>query len=160
MLRLAACLGVLALVLSLQALGAPQTETKTVQPARFEERNLELQQGDRVAWAVSVQPADARVYFDIHSHDTQTSAVTTHEQRNFSGSIEGTFTAPSTGTFSWLVVNSQNQPVEVTLSTEVNPATTGGKPAPGPEALLLALAGLSALVLLRPPRRSRPALAL
>lgn len=144
-------------LLSLAAVAAPEVETKALGPAQQLERNLELRAGDTVAWSLGVQPGNATVYFDIHSHDpANPRGVITHVRDNVTGQASGSFPVPNDGTFSWFVINSRAQSVTVTLSTEVNPpAAPPGSPVPGPGAALLALAALGAVLLVRPPRRPR-----
>jgi hypothetical protein len=147
---------------SVPAAAAPESETKTANPGTFAEKDLPLQQGQQVQWRIVLSPGDAMAPYDIHSHP-EGGQVETHQRGLINGTESGLFTANATRTYSWLVTNALLRgTLTITFETEVlgGGAAGSGNPLPGPEASLVALAGLGALLLVRPPRRARPTLAL
>ena len=149
------------LVLSGGAAAAPESETHSVQPQQFAEKDLPLQEGQQVRWRIVLSPGDAFAPYDIHSHP-EGGQVQVHERGLINGTLDGLFLANATRTYSWMVTNALLRgTLTVTFETEVLGGVAGGgsNPLPGPAAALLVLVAAGALLLAQPPRRPRPALA-
>jgi MYXO-CTERM domain-containing protein len=141
------------LALAAGAAAKPATTTSQARPGFFAEEDIPLQQGQRLQWTITLRPEGEQAPYDIHSHDAASGQVVVHERGLVNGTASGTFPAPHTGTFSWLVNNAlSHRTLEVSFTTEVLAAaqgSPGAKPAPGASLALVGLAGLAALALLR-----------
>lgn len=94
----------LALSLPLAGCGSPSgsgvdlEETVTLAPGAFAEVNLQMDEGDRVAWDWSVVEG-AAVHFNVHTHAGGQAQELQSEE---AASGQGSFTAPASGIYSLL----------------------------------------------------------
>lgn len=88
---------------------------RTVEPGSFVEANLAMNGSAELTYRWSTSPS-TEVAFDVHSHPSR-DEVAYHERYNATGD-EGSFTAPSEGTYSLLWENRGEEPVTVSFRIE------------------------------------------
>jgi hypothetical protein len=135
----------LALLALLVVAGSAAADTleRDVPVANFAEKNVQLTQGQRVNWSLSVTPS-AKAYYDVHSHSGQ--QVTTYASGNFTGSLGDVFAAPQTNLYSWLVGNYYTPgTLHVAITTDA-PGAQVPAPTPVPVGVGLAAFALAAVL--------------
>lgn len=85
---------------------------RAVDPGSFVEANLAMNHSAELTYRWSTSPS-AEVAFDVHSHPSR-GEVAYHDRYNASEG-EGSFTAPSEGTYSLLWENRGEEPVTVSF---------------------------------------------
>jgi len=141
------------------AAAEPRSVSKQLPVGDFVELDLVLQAGDHIPWTVVIGPAGAQGSFNIHTHFAN-GTVQNFEDRNLSGTTQGTFTVPAAATYSWMVQNLRyGGYLDVRIDADTSRPLAmrpGGLPGPPAGAVVVAL-GLAALGAARMAPGERPA---